>query len=148
MQAVRTRVRTVALVWLLSQAASLAAFVPEQCCASHVHEAAAKEATSAKDEACHEAEPPKPEPGDACPMGQGDGTACPMHSSKSSSTGCEMRNTCDGPGAHLLTLFAYLGAIERPVAGAVVLESAPAHPRTVTSPHLRTVAPDSPPPKA
>jgi len=148
MQAVRKRVRAIALVWLLCQAASVAAFIPEQCCTSHLHDAAAKEATSPTDEACHEAEPPKPEPGDACPMDHGDGAACPMHSSKSSGAGCEMRNSCEGPGTHLLTLFAYLGAIERPVAGIVVLDSAPAHLGTFAAPHLRTLAPDSPPPKA
>lgn len=140
--------RAIALTWLVCQAASVAAFIPEQCCASHLHEAAAKEATSATDEACHEAEPPKPKPGDACPMDHGDGAACPMHSSKSSGTGCEMRNSCEGPGTHLLTLFAYLGAIERPVSNIVVLDSTPAPPPAPAIPHFRSLTPDSPPPKA
>lgn len=148
MQAVRKRVRAIALVWLLCQAGSVAAFIPEQCCASHLHEAAAKEATSATDEACHEAEPPKPKPGDACPMDHGDGAACPMHSSKSSGGGCEMRNACEGPGTHLLTLFAYLGAIERPVSATVILDSTPAPPQAQAVPHFRSLTPDSPPPKA
>ena len=59
MQALRKRVRVIALAWLLCQAGSLSAFVPENCCLAHVEEAAAK----AKKEACHEAEPVKPEAG-------------------------------------------------------------------------------------
>jgi hypothetical protein len=123
--------------------ASLSAFVPEQCCLSHVEEAAARQ----KDDACHDAEPPKPEPGDACPMDHGVGAACPMHSTKSSDR-CAMSNACAGPGQNLVTMFAYLGAIERPVSTTVVLESAPSYLRAFAPPHFRTVTPDSPPPKA
>src|SRR5687768_775608 len=121
MQAIRTRVRAVAFAWLFCQAASLSAFVPENCCISHVEEQAAKE----KKDACHEAEPAEPKPGDACPMAHDDGAACPMHSSKSKDC-CAMTNACDGPGSQLLTLFAYLGATERPVTTAVDLDSTPA----------------------
>src|SRR5688500_1028994 len=142
-QAIRTRVRAVALAWLLCQAASLTAFVPENCCISHVEEQAAK----ATQDACHETEPAQPEPGDACPMQHGDGGACPMHSSKSSDR-CAMSNACDGPGAQLLTLFAYIGATEPPVTTAIDLSSTPAFVRAFTSPLFRISSPDAPPPKA
>jgi len=148
MQGIRTRVRAVALAWLLCQAASLAAFVPENCCISHAQEQAAK----AKQEACHESEPaepkPEPKPGDACQMQHhGDGAACPMHSSKSRDC-CTMTNACDGPGSQLLTLFANIGAIEPPTTAAIDLESAPAFLPASTSPLFRVTRPDAPPPKA
>jgi hypothetical protein len=147
MQAIRTRVRAVALAWLLCQAASLAAFVPEHCCISHVAEAAAREHAAAKDDACHESEAPKPKPADTCPMDHGDGAACPMHSSKSTG-GCAMSNACDGPGTHLASLFAYLGAIERPVTSTIVLASTPAFIPAPAVPLYQDITPDSPPPKA
>ena len=45
MRGIRSRVRAVALAWLLCQAASLAAFMPENCCISHAEEQAAKSKT-------------------------------------------------------------------------------------------------------
>ena len=146
MHGFRTRVRAVALAWLLCQAATLAAFVPENCCLSHVAEAAAK-AEAAKDD-CHESKaPPKPQPVDACPMDHGDGAACPMHSSKSAG-GCTMSNACDGPGTHLASLFAYLGAIERPAVSTIVLDATPAFIPAPAAPLYQDITPDSPPPKA
>ncbi len=147
MQGIRARARAVAVAWLLCQVASLSAFVPEHCCISHVVEAAAKEKAAARDEACHESEPPKPEPGDACQMDHGDGAACPMHSSKSTD-GCAMSNACDGPGTHLAGLFAYLGAIERPATSTIVLDSTPAFIPASAAPLFQDITPDSPPPKA
>jgi hypothetical protein len=143
MQSIRTRVRAVAFAWLLCQVASLSAFVPENCCISHVEEQAAK----AKQDACHETEPAKPEPGDACPMEHGEAAACPMHSSKSKDC-CAMTNACDGPGSQLLTLFAYNGTTERPLTTAVSLDSTPAFVPPPTSPLYRITRPDAPPPKA
>lgn len=143
MRVIRNRVRVVAIVWLLCQAGSLSAFVLENCCISHLEEAAAK----AKKAACHEAEPVEPEPGDACPMAHGDGAACPMHSSKSKDC-CAMTNACDGPGSQLGTLFACVGAIERPATSTVVLESTPAVIPSPSSPRFQELSPDAPPPKA
>ena len=143
MRAIRNRVRVVACAWLLCQAAALSAFVPENCCISHAEERAAKE----KQEACHESEPVEPKPGDACPMQHGDGAACPMHSSKSADC-CAMTNGCDGPGSNLMSLFAYLGAIERPVSTTIDPDSAPAFISASTSPLSRVTRPDAPPPKA
>ena len=143
MQAIRMRVRTVALVWLLCQAGSLAAFVPENCCLAHFNERAAKE----KQEACHDAEPPKPEPGDACPMSHADGAACPMHDPKSANC-CAMSNACDGPGQHLTTLFSYLATVDRPLSTETLLDSTPfVHPAASPQIH-RPATPDAPPPKA
>ena len=143
MQGLRKRVRVVALAWLLCQAGSLSAFVPENCCVSHTEEAAAK----AKKEACHESEPVKAESGDACPMAHADGAACPMHSSKSKDC-CAMTNACNGPGSHLTTLFAYIGAIERPATSAVDLDSMPAVIPSPSSLRFQELTPDAPPPKA
>lgn len=144
MHVIRTRVRAIALLWLLGQVASLSAFVPESCCISHFEEQAAKE----KQDACHESEPaPQPQPGDACPMQHGTGDACPMHGGKATDR-CAMSNACDGPGAHLLSLFAYLGAIEPSAAATITLESAAALPPASAPIRLRTTTPDAPPPKA
>lgn len=141
MKTIRYRVRAVVFAWLLCQVASLSAFAPDNCCISHVQEQAAK------DEACHEGEPVKPEPPDTCPMQHGDGAACPMHSSKPADR-CSMTNACAGPGAHLVSLFAYLGAIEAPVSAVVNLDSTPAIMPASTSPLFRVSRPASPPPKA
>ena len=143
MRAIRNRVRAVACAWLLCQVASLSAFMPENCCFSHAEERAAQE----KQEACHETEPVAPKPGDACPMQHDEGAACPMHGSKSADC-CAMTNACDGPGANLVSLFAYLGAIERPVSTTIDLDSAPAFISASTSPLFRVTRPDAPPPKA
>jgi hypothetical protein len=145
MQVLRARVRAIAIVWLLGQVAALSAFVPENCCISHVEEKAAKD----KQEACHESEPaPAPEPGDACPMRHDTGAACPMHSGSASTDRCVMSNACDGPGTNLISLFAYLGAIERPRSTEVTLESSAAYAPPPSPPLARFVTPDAPPPKA
>ena len=141
MKSIRIRVRAVAFAWLLCQAASLSAFVPGNCCISHVEEQAVK------DKACHEEEPVKPEPLDACPMQHGDGAVCPMHNPKSGGR-CAMTNACNGPGANLVSLFAYLGAIELPVSAVIDLYSSPAIVPASTSPLFRVSPPDAPPPKA
>jgi hypothetical protein len=144
MSAIRPRVRAVAMVWLLCQAASLSAFVPENCCISHVAEEAAKE----KQEDCHESEPkPAPQPGDACPMQHADGAACPMHSGKTSDR-CAMSNACDGPGTHLASLFVFLGAIERPESVVLALESSPVFVPASATPLRLFLTIDAPPPKA
>jgi hypothetical protein len=143
MTAVRERARVIAVIWLLGQVATLAAFVPENCCVAHANERAAK----AKQEACHEEEPPAPQPGDACPMQHGEGAACPMHNSKSGDC-CVMKNACAGPGTHLTTLFVYVATIERPATVDTLLESADAVRLTPPALIFRTATPDAPPPKA
>lgn len=143
MQAIRTRVRMVALLWLLGQTAALAAFVPDNCCIAHTNERAAKE----KQEACHDAEPVEPEPGDLCPMQHGDGAACPMHSSKAGKC-CAMSNACDGPGQYLTTLFAYVATVERPATIETLLEASPVHFPLAPPSLQRPASPDAPPPKA
>ena len=134
MTAIRRRIRAVAFAWLLCQVASLSAFVPEQCCVSHAAQAAAK----AKADACHEdAAPPAPKEGDACPM---------HHESKSHDC-CKISNACDGPGSHLLTLFANVGLLESPASSSVALDSIAVElPRPAPLLH-RIATPDAPPPK-
>lgn len=133
MGAIRRRIRAVTLAWLLCQVASLSAFVPEQCCVTH----AAQEAAKAKAEACHEEAPPAPKEGDACPM---------HHESKGHDC-CTISNACDGPGSHLLTLFANVGMLESPVSSPVTLESTGIAPAPSAPPSYRIVSPDAPPPK-
>jgi hypothetical protein len=133
MTAIRRRIRAVAFAWLLCQVASLSAFVPEQCCVAHAAEAAAKE----KAAACHESAPVAPKQGDACPM---------HHGSKAHDC-CRMTNSCDGPGTHLTTLFAYVGVLESPVSSSVISESTSAA-LPIAAPLLcRIATPDAPPPK-
>jgi hypothetical protein len=138
MTAIRRYVRAVAITWLLCQAASLTAFVPEQCCASHAAEAAAKD--KAASESCHDAPPAEPKEGDACPMHHG--------KQPRSHECCAMTNACDGPGSHLARLLVFAGVPEPPQTSSVTLESA----ATFVSPqppllHRRSI-PDAPPPKA
>lgn len=145
MRTISRRVRLVALLWLFGQAASLSAFALENCCVSHLEERAAGET----DDACHESEaPPAPAPGDACPMAHGDGDACPMHGGNAATGRCAMTNACDGPGAQLLSMFAYLGAIEPPITSDITLESAAAIVSPGDFPIFRFTSPDAPPPKA
>ena len=134
MIAIRPRIRAVTFAWLLCQVASLSAFVPEQCCVSHAAQAMAK----AKAEACHEgAAPPAPK----------DGDACPMHPGSKSHDCCKISNACDGPGTHLLTLFANVGVLESPTSSSVTLHSI-AVPLAPPAPLLHRLAtPDAPPPK-
>jgi hypothetical protein len=142
MTMIRRRARFIAVAWLLCQGASLSAFAAD-CCASHVAVTAAHDTA----EPCHESEPPKPQPGDACPMAHGDGAACPMHGSKSGDCGL-ITGGCAGPGSNLVSLFAFVGAIERPQDSTIVLGSSPAFFAPPTVPLDRTAVPDSPPPKA
>lgn len=133
MHAVRHRVRTVAIVWLIGLAASVSAFVPDQCCAAHAAEAAAKAKPS-----CHEPAPP-PTPGDACPL---------HHGGNKSHDCCSMKNSCNGPGSHLLTLFAFVGEIEKPAATTVTLDWQAAVVAATPSLLRQITVPDAPPPKA
>ena len=59
-----------------------------------------------------------------------------------------MTGNCAGPGSNLVTLFAYVGAIERPGTSAIVLDSSPAFFAPPQVPLDHTPVPDSPPPKA
>ncbi len=131
MSAVRRRIRAVTLAWLLCQVASLSAFVPEQCCVTHAAQEAAKAA------ACHEEAPPAPQEGDACPM----------HHKSTSHDCCRIGNTCDGPGSHLLTLFANVGVLESPASSAVTIESTNAALAPPPPLLYRLATPDAPPPK-
>jgi len=44
-----------------------------------------------------------------------------MHHTAKSHDCCKMTNSCDGPGSHLTTLFAYVGVLESPASTAVFL---------------------------
>src|SRR6185436_20429484 len=134
MTAIRRRVRAVAFAWLLCQVASLSAFVPEQCCIAHAAEAAAK----AKAGACHE---------EATPPASKEGDACPLHKGRTTHDCCAITNACDGPGAQLLSLFAFVSTVDEPIASSTILDSASSF--VPPSPPLlsRLSLPDAPPPK-
>jgi hypothetical protein len=135
MRALRRRIHVVAIAWLLCQVASLSAFVPEQCCISHAAEAAAKANTPP----CHETAPPESKTGDACPM---------HHGNSQSHDCCAIKNSCNGPGSSLTTLFAFVGFVETPAQTSAVVPSSaafvPAPPVVIQ----RLALPDAPPPKA
>jgi hypothetical protein len=134
MIAIRRRIRAVTIAWLLCQVASVAAFVPEECCVSHAAQVAAK----AMAEACHE------QPAPTTPK---EGDACPMHHGSKSHDCCKISNACDGPGTHLLTLFANVGMLESPASSSVTLEAtAVEFPPPAPLLH-RLATPDAPPPK-
>lgn len=145
MKQFRSLARAIATVWLVCQAASLAAFGPDYCCISHAAEAAAKKA--AAQHACHEEPKPAPVTGDACPMHDGEGAACPMHSSKSANC-CAMKNACPGPGTQLAYLFAFLGVMDPPAIATSAIVSAPALVAADSTLLYRLKTPDAPPPKA
>jgi hypothetical protein len=87
------------MLWLLVQAAQMAALVPVDCCAAHQTSPISPGAT------CHQAAPPH------CPMADGR-AQCPMHanhvqadaSTRVPAPECAMRGTCGGPFAALLVL--------------------------------------------
>ena len=135
MEALRRRIRVVALAWLLCQAGTLSAFLPGECCKAHAEEAAAK----AKAASCHESA--------ASPAAPKEGDACPMHRGSKSHECCTISNACDGPGQQLTTLFAYVGFVQTPQSAAIVLESSAAFvaPPAPLLDHL--AIPDAPPPK-
>jgi hypothetical protein len=143
MKRFRSLARAIATVWLVCQAASLSAFVPENCCISHAAEAAAKKA----EQACHEEPTPAPVTGDACPMQHGEGAACPMHSSKSADC-CAMSNACPGPGMQLAHLFAFAAVIDEPAVSISPIAAAAALVATEPPLRHRLKTPDAPPPKA
>ncbi|HWI20371.1 MAG TPA: hypothetical protein VNT81_21600 [Vicinamibacterales bacterium] len=145
MTAIRRYVRAVAMTWLLCQVASLSAFVPEECCDRHTvaaadgeHQHHAEPAPPPAEE-CHEAPAPEPVEGDTCPMHKG--TQSRSHEC------CAITNTCDGPGTHLLSLFAFTGEVERPSTPSSMLDAGAAF--TPPPPPLlgRLSLPDAPPPK-
>ena len=144
----RARLRLWATLWLICQAASLAAFVPRDCCADHrpVQPAPAPEAESAH---CHE---PPPAAETHCPMRAADGTPCPMHrghghqQQPAGDTDCALRGACGGPMTALVRLLSNHGILpESSAIGAPVAQRTlpPADERLVS----RLDAPDSPPPR-
>ena len=145
MTAFRSRLRVVAVAWLVCQVASLSAFVPEDCCVTHTAMAEAKKAASS---ACHETDKaPEPKPGDACPMHQEDGAACPMHRSQSADC-CAMSNGCDGPNRPLASLFSFIGVLDAPSSSITPPASITASAEPPALLLCRLVRPDAPPPKA
>lgn len=147
MSVFRSRLRLVAVAWLLCQVASLSAFMPEDCCAMHKPVVAE---TSGESDPCHETEkapPPPPKSGDDCPMDHGEGEACPMHRSSTDDC-CGMSSGCEGPSRPLANLFAFAAVLDAPVASMSAPDSSPAAIELPVPLLGRLVSPDAPPPKA
>ena len=134
MNSFRRRVRAVAFAWLLCQVASLSAFVPGQCCLSHAAEAAAK----VKAAACHE---------EAAPPASKEGDACPLHKGRTTHDCCAITNACDGPGAQLLSLFAFVSTVDEPITSSTMLDSTSSFVPPTPPLLSRLSLPDAPPPK-
>jgi len=100
MRFIRQHLVALSLAWLAGQAASLTAFMPQDCCPAHHQPADAKD--------CHK----QPVAADQCPMHQADGKPCPMHDgAQGEERPCVMRGTCNGPAAALATLFSVPGIL-------------------------------------
>ena len=59
-----------------------------------------------------------------------------------------MKNSCNGPGLSLTTLFAFVGVLEKPAQSSIVLVSSIAFTPAPPAPRHRLSLPDAPPPKA
>jgi hypothetical protein len=128
MGSIRRGLRLTAITWLLAQAATLSAFAPIDCCASH--RPAQQPPPSA--ETCHRTPQASHHDAPAAPASQDDR--------------CRMRGTCDGPVALLAVLSNHgvlpaLASFEPEVRRGPA--PAPRHVRLI--PLLLT--PDAPPPR-
>jgi hypothetical protein len=124
MASIRRRLRVCVTIWLLFQAASLAALVPAACC----RQEPVKEVPQASqpEHSCHEAVPTPPAPE-------------PM---------CVLRSGCDPHGAAILGLLANQGPI--PTAVSLLPRIDAARHSMVPREHPASLfpTPDSPPPRA
>ena len=143
MQDIRRHLRAYAMLWLLVQAAQVAALVPVDCCVAHHTSLAATRAT------CHQAAPAQ------CPMADG-GAQCPMHakhvqadaSTRVPAGECAMRGTCGGPFAALLVLLSNQSILPRPGATTAIFDAQQMTLGIQESVIARLDSPDPPPPRA
>ncbi len=144
MTMLRRHVRLWAMAWMLVQVASLSAFVPRDCCASHRPVEA--------DADCHQAAPKAAH----CPMRGADGAACPMHRDAEAKANrretapetaeCTMGAACEGPP--LFAVFWNPGILPDIPAG-TAQGATPAPLLTVSEhPLSQTRPPDRRPPRA
>jgi len=135
------------VAWLVCQFASLAAFVPVDCCEAHHPRSV---------EACHKAAV-----ADECPMHATTGQACPMHSGASGTSDsrgssdsshdaaktCAMRGMCHGPETSIAVLFSLPGILASETTVPVVNQSAPIAADALPS-YLVARSFDTPPPRS
>ena len=121
MTMVRRHLRLWVAAWIAFQVASLAAFVPRECCMAHRVPAQAQGA----DESCHHPQPAR----EAVPD-------------------CALRSTCNGPQAILAALLSPHAVIaESTGVAAAAISTVP--PRTAFErPQSLAIPPDSPPPRS
>lgn len=140
MSALRSRLHRLVFVWLLCQVATLTAFLPAGCCATHRTEVAGTPE-------CHgAAEGP-------CPMRLVTGEECPMHASPAVGTpgrqaadDCVMRAVCDGPASALSLLMPIAGVLSELPLVVDAGESRVASPRASLL-MLSSLPHDTPPPR-
>jgi hypothetical protein len=140
MSLLRRHLGSLAVAWLVLQAASLSAVAASDCCGSPSGGQACQRAVAAH-----------------CPMRSAGEMPCPMHrenpasassSSQSSSTDCALRASCDHPAAALLVLLVHQGVLTTGSAFSVHLErgvSVEVTDRKLSCPRS---TPDAPPPRA
>jgi hypothetical protein len=126
MPLVRRRLSWIIRIWLLCQAAGLAAAPLGLCCG---HPSAAEQTPS-------------------CCRGLAPGKTCPMHHGDDDDRTCKMRSACSGSDAALLTLAGGVGVL--PTATSSVTAFVPGDVVTAVgaSALLRADRPESPPPRA
>lgn len=143
----RSRLRMVAAAWLLCQAVSLSAFMPDDCCALHTAIAAEKAAASAPCHTAEQAPDAEPAPDAACPMQHHGDATCPLHQRPTGDC-CAMSNGCDGPNRPLANLFSFIGVLDAPSVSLGAPASAPASVVPPAPLLCRLAGPTAPPPKA
>ncbi len=136
MNALRPHLRVSAAAWLLLQTATLAVFVPRDCCP--VHRSAAAPTTTCHTEPANDA---------SCPMRGETGSACPMHRRGGDAKACLLKGSCNGPADALVSLFFVVGVLTDPPA----IADDPPHAEDLTARgHLdvdSALAPDTRPPR-
>jgi len=141
MRSLRSHLRACTVLWLLCQTLSLAALVPTDCCAAH------RVASQAPPD-CHQAAAAADEA--VCPMHASAGDECPTHAASAdaaSSQPCAMRALCNAPASALAMLIPVPAVLAvAPTLGH--LETSVAMAASAPSTVDRTLAHDTPPPRA
>ncbi len=125
----RRRLTFVVCVWLIGQAAGLAAAPFALCCGT------------APGTSVHDDE-------EKCCPGLLPGQVCPMHHTKEGVRTCKMRSVCTNSDAAFLSLSGGLGVMPQPTATVNAFGLRAAAPVMAPSAISRALRPESPPPRA
>jgi crotonobetainyl-CoA:carnitine CoA-transferase CaiB-like acyl-CoA transferase len=149
---IRRHIRTWTALWALAQCATLAAFVPRDCCAAHRSHAA--------DTGAHPHD--ETTSGAHCPMRGPGGRPCPMHRAPApfahahashdeappaSEPHCALRGSCNGPLAALAALLSDHGITSDVMTVAPNPNTGPRLPLATDAALAAATVPDTPPPR-